>query len=281
MPRRSSARIDVGLLLATLWLTLVGLSAALASVLPLGEARDPTLTLEEPIFASPGLFSAHPLGTDRYGLDVLGGLAYGARTSLLVGGGAVLIAVVVGGALGLVSGYFGGYTDTVISTLLGSMMAFPPLILLIALAAVLSPSAVTISAALGFLVIPSFARLVRANTLSYVNREFVVAARGAGARNLRIIRREILPNVAQVLVAYGFTVMSALIVADASLAFLGLGLKQPTPTWGNMIAAGSPVLDSHPTGVLAPGFVLFLTVLSLNGLAEGLARRTDRRESTL
>jgi peptide/nickel transport system permease protein len=279
--RRYGPRYQPGLYLAITWLALAALSAVFADLLPLSEAKDSSKTLTAPILASPNLFSSHPLGTDRQGLDILGGIIYGFRVSLIVGVGAVLIGVVIGGAIGLVAGYYRRRVDAVVGIFTDATLAFPPLILLIALATSLRPSTVTIMISLGVVTVPVYVRLARAHAMTVSQRKFVLAARAQGARNLRILVREVAPLVSRPLLAYGFVMVAVMIVAEASLSFLGLSIPPPYPTLGNMISAGQPDFRTYPYLVFAPATALFLTVLSLNQLGEEAQRRLNHRESKL
>jgi peptide/nickel transport system permease protein len=278
--RRRGALGELGLWLAVAWMVLLIGAAALADVLPLAEAREPSRTLYEPTLARPDLFSEHPLGTDRQGLDILGQLLYGARVSLIVGIGAVIIGGVVGGVIGLVAGFFRGKVDAVVGFVTDSMLAFPPLILLLGMVAMLEPSVRNVTVALAVLSIPTYVRLSRANTLVFAEREFVLTARAMGARSRRLLFRELAPNVAPSLVSYGFIVVGVLIVAEAALSFLGLSIQRPDPTWGNMIAAGQGDIERHPYLVFVPATVLFLTVFSLNRIGEKARSLWDPRGST-
>jgi peptide/nickel transport system permease protein len=272
---------EIALWFSVLWLAIVGLAAVTADWLPLAESKDVSKTLLAPTLQRPDIFSEHPLGTDRQGLDILGGVVYGARVSLIVSLGAVLIGLVVGGVIGLVAGYFRGRAEAVVGVLTDSMLAFPPLILLLGMVAVLEPSVRNVTIALGLLGIPTYIRLSRANTMVFAQREFVLSARALGARNRRVIFRELLPNVALPLVSYGFIVVGALIVAEASLSFLGLSIRRPNPTWGNMIAASQNDFDRHPHLVFVPGIVLFLTVFALNRVGDKARKLWDPRQSRL
>lgn len=272
---RRSPRLDLGTALALAWLTLVAVAAVIADWLPLSESRDPAKALLTPSMQPPNLLSANPLGTDRQGLDLLGGLMYGARVSLVVGIGGVVCGVLVGGAIGIIAGYFRGRTDTVVSVLSDTMLAFPPLILLMALVTILEPNVRNVAIALGIMVVPTYVRLVRANTMSQRSREFVTAARSLGASNRRIMVREIAPNLVLPVLSYSFMVVAVLIVAEASLSYLGLSIPRPEPTWGNMIAAGQSEFQEYPYLVLVPGAALFLTVFSLNRIGETARRMWD------
>lgn len=263
----------LGTVLALAWTVIIVLGALIVDFLPLAEARDPALALTVPSMLPPDLTSDFPLGTDSQGLDVLGGLLYGARVSLVVGIGGVLIGAVIGGALGLVAGYRGGWTDRVVSIFTDTLLAFPSLILLIAIVTVLNPTLPNVTLALGIMVVPSFARLVRANAMTYSKRDFVTAARSLGAGEIRIMLREVAPNILPAIFSYSFMLVAVLIVAEASLSYLGLSIPRPEPTWGNMISAGQSDFQRYPYLVGIPATVLFLTVLSFNQLGEAAGRK--------
>jgi peptide/nickel transport system permease protein len=272
-------RLDLGLWLSVTWMVLIIGGAILAGVLPLAESKDVSEALLEPIDQRPDLFSNHPLGTDGQGLDILGGILYGARVSLTIGVGAVLIGVAVGLLAGVTAGHRRGRVDGVVSFLTDSMLAFPPLVFLLAVVAAFSPTILTVMLALAVLAIPTFIRLSRANTLVYAQREFVLAARALGERDRAIVWRELIPNVALPVASFGFLLVAAFIVAEASLSFLGLSVQRPNPTWGNMIAAGQDDFQTVPHVVFVPGTVLFLTVYALNRIGEDARRRWDPREA--
>jgi peptide/nickel transport system permease protein len=274
-------RFDTAFWLAVAWMTLVTLAAVFADLLPLAEARDTSKTLAEIPRLRPDLFSEHPLGTDPQALDMLGGVIYGARISLAVGFIAVTVGTVLGGLLGVVAGYFRGALDGVIGILTDAILAFPALILLLAVVSVLNPTVITLSLALALLTIPVYIRLARANTLAFSQREFVVAARALGARHWRLIYRELLPNVIRPVLSYSFIIVAVIIVAEASLSFLGVGIQRPTPTWGNMIDSGQGELDRNPHLVFVPGAVLFLTVVALNQIGDKARARWDPRQSAI
>ena len=280
--RAISRSFDTTFWLSGLWLIIVVLAAVFAPLLPLGVHADTSLTLTDPSYARPDLFSDHPLGTNNFGLDELARVIYGARASLTVALGAVLAGIVIGGGIGLLAGYFRGATDTVIGIFTNALLAFPPLILLLALASVLEPNLRNITIALAVLTIPTNIRIARANTLAYAQREFVLAARSMGAGRRRIVLRELLPNVLLPQASYGMVLISVLIVAEASLSFLGLGVQQPQPSWGNMIAEGlGGVFEQNPHVVLVPGVVLFLTVFAFNLVGEKARSRFDSSEAKL
>lgn len=264
---------NLGTWLALGWTVVIVLGALIVDFLPLPEARDPQFALTTPSLLPPDLSSDFLLGTDSQGLDVLGGLLYGARVSLVVGIGGVLVGALIGGALGLVAGYRGGWTDRVVSIFTDTLLAFPSLILLIAIVTVLNPTLPNVTLALGIMVVPSFARLVRANAMTYSKRDFVTAARSLGAGEIRIMLREVAPNILPAIFSYSFMLVAVLIVAEASLSYLGLSIPRPEPTWGNMISAGQSDFQRYPYLVGIPAAVLFLTVLSFNQLGEAAGRK--------
>src|SRR5690606_33350350 len=176
----------------------------------------------------------------------------------------------------MLGGYFQKRTDAGIRLLSDTMLAFPPLILLMALTAVFTPGLRTLMAGLSLIIVPSFIRLARANTLSWTAREFVLAARNMGAGHGRILGKEILPNVLPPLLAYLPVIMAALIVAEGSLSFLGLGIPPPTPSWGGMISDGKDSLAGAPHLVFVPAAVIFCTVFALNQAGDHLRGRFDR-----
>lgn len=272
---------ETDLWLAVVWLSIVVLAAVFADLLPLAEARDTSKTLTEPSRVRPDLFSSHPFGTDTQALDILGGVIYGARVSLQVSLVAVVVGTVIGGITGVASGYFGGKVDAVVGILTDSLLAFPPLILLLAVVTAFEPGVLTISLALALLGIPTYTRLARANTLAFAQREFVLAARAMGAKRWRIIMRELVPNVIRPLLSFSFIIIAVLIIAEASLSFLGVGVQRPTPTWGNMISAAQGELQTTPHMVFVPGAVMFVTVFALNRVGDRARELWDPKESAL
>lgn len=276
---RFGARFQTGLYLAGIWIALVVAVALLAPLLPLQHPG--YLPLSTPSYLRPDLFHAYPLGTDGNGRDVLSRLVYGARVSLLIGVGSTVIGMSVGMFLGVLAAYYGGVTDAVVRIVADTVLAFPPLVFLLALVAVLRPSLTTLFVAFSVLTIPTLIRLSRATALRLAEREFVVAARGLGAKGRRIMGRELVPGVFRVLAPYAMVIVASLIVAEASLSFLGLGIQAPAPSWGNMIAGADDVLQQDPQGVVIPAIALFLTVVSFNRLGEGARRRADTRGSVL
>jgi peptide/nickel transport system permease protein len=264
-------RRRIARLLALAWLALV---AVLALIIPLLPAPKPGVSVGK-IAASP--FGHYLLGTDQLGRDIFSRVCWGARISIEVAGLSTVIAFVVGVGLGLLAGYFRGFLETVIGGIADLSLAFPGLVLLLVLTSIRGASAHILIIALAILLTPTFVRLGRANTLAFMQREFVLAARSLGARHRRIMLREVLPNVLPSVSVYALTAAASVFVVEGSLSFLGLGIPPPTPSWGSMIAGGQQeLLQHHPHMVLVPSVVLFLTVLSLNVLGNSRQDAGDR-----
>lgn len=219
----------------------------------------------------------HLLGTDQLGRDVLSRMIWGSRISLLVGFVAIGIATFIGTILGSIAGYYGGLIDNLIMRFVDIMLCFPTFFLILAVIAVLEPSIWNIMIVIGVTGWMGVARLVRAEFLSLIDREFVLAARAGGASDLRIIFRHILPNaIAPVLVAATLGVASA-ILTESALSFLGIGVQPPTPSWGNMLTAGKDNIEIAWWLSLYPGLAILLTVLGYNLLGEGIRDAIDPR----
>jgi peptide/nickel transport system permease protein len=262
--------------ICTAWIGLVLFGAIAAPWLPL---QDPNVSDFSAIAAGPS--AEHWLGTTDIGLDIFSRIVWGARVSLAVGVFSVLIGVTIGGAIGLIAGYFRGKTEGVIMTGADGMLAFPALVLMLSLTVFLGQTLENIVIAIGIVTIPVFIRLARANTLAYGQREFVLAARATGARDTRIILREVLPNVAMPLMAFSLVVVAVAIVAEGSLSFLGLSVPPTQPTWGNLIAGGRQDLAESPHIVLFPSLVLFFTVMAFNLAGDRVRMVLEVKESAL
>lgn len=267
------------------WLSVAWMAILLVFVFMQLAGLFDNLTSDFDNLKQPPEFSNHePLGTDRVGKSVLNQAIQGARVSLIVGIGAVGIGLALGTILGLVAGYFRGPIEGTFNILTDSILAYPALILLFTIVAIFGGSVLVVTLALSMLSIPTMGRLARANTLTFSAREFVTAARAMGASSSRILFREILPNVALPLASYAIIIVAVVIVAEASLSFLGVGIDPiSTPTWGNMISEGrqQTVLTDAPHIVFVPGVLMFLTVLSLNRIGESLRALWDPREAKL
>jgi peptide/nickel transport system permease protein len=218
---------------------------------------------------------AHPFGLDELGRDILTRLASGARISLLVGLAVVSVSSVVGMLFGSIAGYFGGRVDDAISRVIDVLMAFPGILLAIALVAVLGPSLANVVLALSVIGWVGYARLVRGQALRAREFEFVQAARALGANSSRIVLRHVLPTAIPAVVVQSTLGMAGAIIAEASLSFLGLGVQPPTPSWGTMLDAGRAHLFDAPHLTIFPGMAIALLVLGFNFLGDGLRDRID------
>jgi peptide/nickel transport system permease protein len=219
--------------------------------------------------------AAHPFGLDELGRDILARLLAGARISLLVGLAVVSVSSTVGMVLGAAAGYFGGRVDDVISRAVDVLMAFPGILLAIALVAVLGPSLTNVVIALSIIGWVGYARLVRGQALRAREFEFVQAARALGAGPARIVLVHILPTALPAVVVQATLGMAGAIIAEASLSFLGLGVQPPTPSWGTMLDAGRSHLFDAPHLTIFPGLAIALLVLGFNFLGDGLRDRVD------
>ncbi|MFI5040910.1 MAG: ABC transporter permease [Acidimicrobiales bacterium] len=276
-PRR--ARYGPAFWLPTAWIGLVALAAVFANVLPL---KDPLRTDYAHIAVGPGT-GGHLLGTDEIGRDILARLVFGARVSLTVGVVAVVVGMLVGGLIGLVAGYYRGRAETLLMGLVDVMLAFPALILVIAITAFLGQSLRNVTLAVTIVAIPAFARVTRGATLTCAQRDYVTAARGMGATNRRVLVREVLPNVVLPVLAFALVVVGVAIIAEGGLAFLGLSVAPPHPSWGSMIyGAKNKLADgTAPFISLIPAGVMFLTVLSFNLAGDQVRRLLSVREGSL
>ena len=213
---------------------------------------------------------AHPLGTDRLGRDITSRIIHGARVSIAAGLAAVAVGGVIGTLLGLVSGYYGGWTDTLIMRATDAMLSLPIILIALLFAVVFGPSFGNLVLVLGLVLWARFARLVRGEALAWKEREFVALARVAGCSSFRILRRHILPNIVNPLVVLATLQVGWVIIVEASLSFLGAGIPPPTPSWGAMIADGRSHITTAWWLSFFPGLALVLVVLSINLLGDWL-----------
>ncbi len=275
-PVRRTRRLGNLFWLATGWIMLVVIASIFAGVLLAHSPFDMDMLERR---APPSLL--HWLGTDGLGRDELARLVYGARMSLTVGLCAPIIGISIGGALGILAGYFRGRFETMVVGSMDVLLAFPPLVFALAVTAYLGQSIFNLTCILGVLGIPAFMRVARAATLSLAEREFVVAARALGASHARILLHELLPNVFLPLLAFFLLGVAVTIVVEGALSFLGLGVPPPASSWGSMIGEGRESLEIAPRLAFIPAVTMFLTVLSFNLVGDTLRALTDPRQGAL
>jgi len=294
--RHKGKGLGLGAWLAIGWLTFIVLVSVLAQlgVLPL---KSPTESFAECArlgpFAQEGTAPGHLLGCDSNGRDMIARLAYGGWSSLVVATGAVLFGLVFGGILGLLAGFFGGKVDTVLTSLFNVFLAIPAVVLALALVAFLQGASaaggggdtvdpkILLIIAIGIVSVPLLGRITRASALTWSQREFVLAARAQGAKPGRIMIREVLPNVLPAMMSIALLAVAIAIVAEGTLSILGVGVKPPTPSWGNIIGLDRGRIKESPHIIFLPALLIFFTVLSLNFLGDVVRARLDVRESAV
>ena len=219
----------------------------------------------------------HIFGTDEMGRDIFARIVHGARISLMVGLSSVLIALLIGGAFGAIAGFFGGKIDNVIMRSMDVFLCLPDVLLALAIVAAFGTSLVNMTIAIGLSFTPKFSRVVRSAVMSVRGIEYIEAARAIGATNKRIISHHVLINcIGPIIVQVTLYVANAILTISA-LSFIGLGIQAPTPEWGNMLASGRAFMRDNAYIVMAPGFAIFITILSLNLLGDGLRDALDPR----
>ena len=263
---------------ALIGLVILAVLAAMAVAAPWLSPRDPIRTAAREALQPPG--GRFVLGSDQFGRDVASRVFHGARISLLVGVISVSIAVGLGAPLGLVSGYYGGRLDALIMRVMDVMLAFPGILLALAIVSVLSPGLGNVMIAVGLSAVPGYARLVRATVLSAREHLYVEAARALGGRDGGILVRDILPNVIAPLIVTATLGLGGAILSAAALSFLGLGSQPPQPEWGRMLSEGRDYLREAWWISTFPGLAIMLTVLAMNLLGDGLRDVLDPRLKT-
>jgi peptide/nickel transport system permease protein len=264
---RSRSALAGGVVL--LIIVLLTLAAALIS------PYDPIKTNQRLSLEQPSL--EHIMGTDRFGRDIFSRVLFAGQTSLPIGIVSVAIGVLFGVSTGLLAGFYGGWLDTISMRIVDLLLAFPGILLALAIIAILGGSLANLMIAVGIAAIPDYVRITRGTVLSVKEREFVLAARVIGCRGPAIMLRHILPNVVAPVIVLATLGMAAAIITGSALSFLGLGIKPPTPEWGNMLAEGREFLQRAPWVAFFPGGAIMLTVLSINLLGDGLRDALDPR----
>src|SRR5579871_1773238 len=260
------------------WFGVVLLLFILAAIFaPLISPYNP-LTYHPSIVEQPPSW-AHLLGTDSLGRDQLSRVIYGTRISLSIGGISILMGGLGGVLLGMSAAYFKGWVDQVVTIVVEALLAFPSLILALALVAALGPSLVNVAIALAIVRIPVYARLARGQTLQVATQDYVAAAHGLGTKTTRILMRHILPNIFSPLLVQATISISFAILDESVLSFLGLGAQPPTPEWGSMITEAQPFIFSDPWMLLGPALAIVLVLLSLNIVGDALRDRLDPRDA--
>lgn len=277
---RKKRPLGVMFWVAATFLVLLTFAAIFAEVLPI---KEPDATFRGTNRNGPSW--EYWFGNDGAGRDIFSRTIYGAQVSLIIASVGAALALIVGGLIGLTAGYYRGRVDSMITTFTDATLVIPPLILALSLILFLDNAAerrvLILIVVFVLLSIAPIARVIRASTLVWSEREFVLAAKTMGARNGRVMFREVLPNVAPALISYSLIIMATLIVVEGAVAFVGLSVPPPTPTWGDMINKGRTDLDVAPHVTLMPAGAMFLTVLALNFVGDKLQERFEPRESVL
>jgi peptide/nickel transport system permease protein len=272
-PARAWLRL-LGVIVSAALIVLVALACFLAPLaLPIPKPIGGNILEANLAAFSPG----HILGTDGNGNDILSRILYGGRNSLIVATAVTFIGLTVGGTFGALSAYAGGATDTTIMRVFDVFIAFPSLVLIVAVAQSLGPSLTNAILALSFFSIPAVARVSRAATLNLREQPFMAAAQLCGTPRWRVMLRHIAPNIAPQLITFTMLGMGLIIILEGALSFLGLGIPPPAPSWGNMISEGQASLSATPMLVIWPSLMLFVTVLAFNLLGEALRSRWSAR----
>lgn len=256
------------------------LGAAIFVIVVLMAIFAPLLSIHDPLTQNilhrlKGPSAEFWMGTDAYGRDIYARLLFGARISLIIGVVSIVSAMIVGSAIGIIAGYYGGKIDVVIMQIMDMLLSFPALILGLMIVAMLGPSMENLIVAIALTAVPPFARIARAPTIVVKERDFIEACRALGYNDLRIMLLHVLPNVLSEILVMGSLWLATAIRVEASLSFIGLGVKPPTPTWGGMIREGFENILDNPWLSVFPGLAILLVVFSLNLLGDGLRDAID------
>ena len=266
LKQNKSAMVGLGIILVLIF------SALLADIIAPFGIDDQNLmnALQKPN-------STHWFGTDNFGRDIFSRVVHGSRISLQVGFIAVGIAMITGGILGAIAGYYGGKLDNFIMRMMDILLAIPSILLAISIVAALGPGLSNVMIAVGISSIPSYSRIVRASVLTLKDQEFVEAARAVGANDVRIIGRHIIPNSMAPIIVQATLGVAGAILSAAGLSFIGLGIQPPTPEWGAMLSSGRQFIRDYPHMTAFPGLAIMITIFGLNLLGDGLRDALDPR----
>ncbi|TBL75261.1 nickel transporter permease [Paenibacillus thalictri] len=263
---KKNKRAMVGLWMVAIFIIVALLARWIAPYDPF--AQNMQIMLESPSWS-------HPFGTDEFGRDILSRIIYGAQISLMIGIVGVIISVVVGMALGTISGYYGGKADALIMRIMDIFMAFPSFLLALAIVSVLGPSMINVMIAIGIFSVPTFARISRSSVISVKNKEYIEASKAMGASDASIIFKHVIPNsIAPIIVLSTLRIATAILTASG-LSFLGMGAQPPTPEWGAMLSTGREYLRTAPHVSTIPGLAIMFMVLAFNMLGDGLRDALD------
>ena len=270
------AEQSVGFWLAVIWLAALTFFVLFAPVLgfladPEGYSRD----------VLQGVGWSHWFGTDELGRDMFARVVWGGRLSLLIAAISVAVGILIGGMMGLLAGFFGGWVDTLLSAIVNILLALPALILALFIVTVLEQNTQNVIIAVTILAARAVARIVRAQTLRFREREFVTAARCMGARTSRLLFREVLPNLVPIVVAFTFLGLGLAIVGEGALSFIGKSVPAPAITWGGILAVAKGKLSQAPHLTIYPAVVMFCTLMAVNYIGDVLMRRFDIRQSLI
>ena len=270
------AEQPLGFWLAAIWLAALAFFVLFAPVL--GFLADPDDYSRDVLR---GVGSAHWFGTDELGRDMFARVVWGGRLSLLIAAIAVAVGILVGGMMGLLAGFFGGWVDTALSAVINVLLSLPALILALFIVTVLEQNTRNVIIAVTILAARAVARIVRAQTLRFREREFVTAARCMGARTSRLLFREVLPNLLPIVVAFTFLALGLVIVGEGGLSFIGKSVPSPAITWGGLLAVAKGKLSEAPHLTIYPAIVMFCTLMAVNYIGDTLMRRFDVRQSLI